>query len=66
MKTLTHDEYCSKSRIKILVLASFPAIGQFAPVFTSYGCRKNPRKCTFHWRLSEQFSRSQAAFETLV
>jgi hypothetical protein len=44
MKTLTHDEDCSKSRIKILVLASFPAIGQFAPVFTPYWMQKKSTK----------------------
>ncbi len=33
---------------KFSVLASFPAIGHFSPVFTTYiECRKNPLKCTF-------------------
>ncbi len=36
MKTLTISENFSESHIKSCVLASFPAIGRFSPVFTPY------------------------------
>jgi hypothetical protein len=47
MKTLTNSEDCSESCIRIYVPASFPAIGRFSPLFTSYwmqdGFRNNFR-----------------------
>ncbi len=55
MKRLTYFEECSESCIKISVLAFFPAISRLTPV-SLIGCRKYLHKCTFHWRLSEQFS----------
>jgi hypothetical protein len=36
VKTLTNSEDFSECRIKGSVLASFPAIGRFSPVFTPY------------------------------
>ncbi len=66
LKTLTNSEDCSESRIKISVSASFPAIGRFSTVYKPYWMQENSRKCTCHWRLSEQFSDSLAAFGTIV
>jgi hypothetical protein len=55
---------CFESRIKISLSASFPV--DFLQCLPLSEYRKNPQKCTFYWRLSEQFSGSQAAFETIV
>jgi hypothetical protein len=64
-KAFTNSENCSESPIKIYVLASFPAIGRFSPVFFPYRNQEKSAKCTFHQRLSEQTG-SQAAFGTIV
>jgi hypothetical protein len=51
LKTLTNSKSCSESRIKFLFMLSFALIGQFSLVY-------------IHFRLSEQFSESQAGFGT--
>ncbi len=65
MKTLIESEDYSESRIKNSVPASFPAIGRFSPVYNPYWMQENPRTCTCHWRVSEQFSDSEAACGTI-
>jgi hypothetical protein len=47
-KALTYSEDCSESPIKIYVLASFPAIGRFSPVFSPYWKQEKSAKCTFY------------------
>ncbi len=62
MKKPSSSADCSESRIKISVPASFPSIGQFLQGLSLL----DAGKCTFNWRLSEQFSESQAALGTIV
>ncbi len=56
----------SESRIKISVLASFPAIGRFfSSDYPLLDAGENPEnaQCTCHWRLSVF---SEAAFGTML
>ncbi len=77
MKTISNlnSEDCSKSRIKISVTASFPAIGRFSPVFSLIGCRKIKvcenvhfiggfqNNLQDHRRISEQLFRSIGGYQ---
>jgi hypothetical protein len=65
MKTLTNFKDSSESFVRISVLGlPFLPLVDFCHCPLLIGCRKNPRKCTCHWRLSETFSGSQTAFGT--
>jgi hypothetical protein len=68
VKSLTNSEDCYKSRIKISVLASFPAVGQFFPEFSHYRMQEKSAKIYISpaRQLSEQFSGSPPAFGTVA
>jgi hypothetical protein len=49
MKTITNSEDFSESRIKMYVLASFPATGRFSPMIPPLKMQEKSGKKFFHF-----------------
>ncbi len=66
MKTLTNSEDCSESRIKMYVLASFPATGRFSPMLPPIKMQEKSAKIFISSSAFVTISGSQVAFGTFV